>query len=110
MFKFIERLRQESEPHRRRTALISALSITGVIFIAWLMLVTSGSIETYHRTADVISTSTSPVAAARAALLDTVGAFKDFVGMFKEAKVIFDAASSSSPVIASSTIPASLPR
>ena len=39
MVDFIENLRKKPEAHRRKVTLLASLAITGLIFIAWLVVI-----------------------------------------------------------------------
>ena len=39
MADFIENLRKKSEAHRRKVTLLVSLAITGLIFVAWLVVI-----------------------------------------------------------------------
>ena len=88
--EILERLREGTESQRRRFAYISAFSITGIIFVAWLMSFTAGPIV-YSQASGA---TTSPLAAIGDVVKqgnDIMKTFKDFIS---EARSIFTASSS----------------
>lgn len=90
MFDFLERLRNESESYRRRVTIIVALSLTGVILVAWTMSLSAGSFYAYNKEPQAVAT-TSPLTAVWIALTESISGIKDAIGSLKDTKIIFTA-------------------
>lgn len=97
MFKLLDRLRSESESHRRTTALVVAFSLTGLVLIAWVMSLSVSSYYSYNYNQSQASASTSPAAAVRDAFAGGVSLVKDFMNALNQTKTILFSASSSPP-------------
>lgn len=66
MFDVLEKLRQKPEPTRRRIALLSAFSITLVIFIVWMTVIMPDWTQNQNKQAEALSSQPSPWSAISA--------------------------------------------
>ncbi len=99
MFDYLERLRNEPESYRKRTALVVAFSLTGIVFIGWLMAMSVGSSVVYDQ--KTAAATSSPFAAVGETVKVGAALVGNFIKTFQESKkIIFEAASST---VASST-------
>jgi len=93
IFNLLDRLRKETETHRKRTALAVSFSITGIIALAWFMAISAGSLVSYDRNAT--SASSSPLAAISDAFKSGSALVGEFTRSLQETKsLIFEIASS----------------
>jgi len=93
IFDLLDRLRKETEAHRKRTALAVSFSVTGIVAIAWLMAVSAGSSVSYDLNAT--TASSSPLAAVSEAFKSGSALIGEFTRSLQETKnLIFEAASS----------------
>ena len=94
IFTLLERVRNESVSYRRRVAIATAFSITGLICIGWLMSVTAGSSSRYDQQTAATAT-TSPLAALGAAFSEGKNLFGKLFSTLSQSRQIFSALSSS---------------
>lgn len=87
---YLERLREEPEPQRRRFALIVAFCLTGFIFLGWVMSFSAGT-SVYTQSSD--ATSTSPIAALGDALKQSGSFINDVKSLISESSALFGATS-----------------
>ena len=96
MLKWIEKLRNEPESYRRKITVLISSSVTGVIFIAWLLYVSAGSLNysSQSYTADNAST-TSPVVALKNMSSQALQSFGVLMNTFNSLKAAVMTASTS---------------
>lgn len=94
LLNFLDELRGEPEPRRKRLAFIVAFCLTGVIGVAWFMSLSavSESVQSYSSSE---ATSTSPLSAIASAFTDTANSVRDLVGQLKQSTLTFVASSTS---------------
>ncbi len=85
LFDFLERLREEPESHRRRTAFVVALSVTGLVALGWFMSWSGGSRVSYTST----EATSSPLTVLAQTLTEGREMFHDLFGALGESRDVF---------------------
>ncbi len=84
MFGFLEKLRQESENKRRRTAFFFSLAVTACILSIWLTIIYPTWIDGQNQEHKAASSLPSPTSAMGSTLLTGFSAIGDQIGAIKD--------------------------
>ena len=89
MFEFIEKLRAKSSRGKKQIAFLTAFSISGAIFVIWLVAVYPDFISTKLKQDNAKKLEPSPLSAFEDTLASSFSALGEEIGQLKESIKLF---------------------
>ena len=94
MLKYLDELRKRPEGYRRSVAVIFSSAVTGVIFLAWILYITSGPMNYIAPTTASVGGAT-PVNTIKDMAGQAVDSFKQIINTFGQLKSAIQEAATS---------------